>query len=67
MTLQIAALFVQVTTTLRVRFRNESGAAMVEYAFLIALIAMAAIVAVALFGNNLTTEYADIGTSVSNA
>ncbi len=67
MTLQATALFVRTTTALRLRFRSESGAAMVEYAFLIALIAVAALVAVTLFGSNLNTKYAGIGTSVSNA
>lgn len=67
MILQVTALFIRTTTAFRVRFRSESGAAMVEYAFLIALIAMAALVAVTLFGSNLNTKYVGIGSSVSNA
>lgn len=40
---------------------------MVEYALLIALIAMIAIAAVSLAGDELSTTYSDIATSVQDA
>jgi len=49
------------------RIQTESGAAMVEYAFLVALIAIALIVAVTFLGTQLRTEYSDIAQSVADA
>ena len=48
-------------------FARERGASMVEYALLIALIAMVAIVAVTLFGSALSGEFSDIADSVQDA
>lgn len=45
----------------------ERGASLVEYALLIALIAMAAFIATAAVGNALETRYDSIATSVTNA
>ncbi len=46
---------------------DERGASMVEYALLLALIAMAAITAVSAFGGGLGGEFSDIGSSVDSA
>ena len=46
---------------------QERGASMVEYAFLVALIAMAAFAAVALMGSALGDEYDTISRSVQEA
>ena len=44
---------------------RERGASMVEYALLLALIALAAIVAVTAFGGGLGTEFSGIGSTVN--
>lgn len=43
---------------------EERGASLVEYALLIALIALAAFVAVVFFGSELSTEYSDISNTM---
>ena len=43
---------------------DERGAGLVEYALLIALIALAAFVAVVFFGSELSTEYSDISNTI---
>ena len=48
-------------------FDNERGASMVEYALLVALIALVAISAVTLFGENLSGEFDTIADSVAAA
>ncbi len=63
----VTNLFVRATSAIRTRVKTETGAAMVEYAFLVALIAIALIVAVTFLGTELRQEYSDIGTSVANA
>jgi len=47
--------------------RDERGASMVEYVFLVALIAMVAFLAVAFAGTALDNRYDTISQSVSNA
>jgi len=47
--------------------RDEDGASLVEYALLIALIAVAALVAVAFFGVQLGGTYSSVGSSFSGA
>jgi len=60
-------LFVRAKSVIRTRVKIETGAAMVEYAFLVALIAIALIVAVTFLGTELRQEYSDIGQSVADA
>lgn len=43
---------------------EERGASLIEYSLLIALIALAAFVAVAFFGSELSTEYSDISNTM---
>jgi Flp pilus assembly pilin Flp len=45
---------------------RERGASMVEYALLIGLIVVVAVVAVALFGSALSGEFSDIADSVQD-
>jgi pilus assembly protein Flp/PilA len=47
--------------------REETGASLVEYALLVALIAVAALVAIAFFGESLGGSYSSIGSSVKSA
>ncbi|MGH3650384.1 MAG: Flp family type IVb pilin [Acidimicrobiia bacterium] len=46
---------------------DDQGASMVEYALLVILIAIVALVAVQLAGNELSTTYSEIASSVGNA
>jgi pilus assembly protein Flp/PilA len=47
--------------------RDDRGASLVEYALLLALIALVCIAALTLLGENVATEYNDAGVSVANA
>jgi pilus assembly protein Flp/PilA len=46
--------------------RREEGASLVEYALLVALIALACIAAVGLLGNNIANAFNNIGGTVGN-
>ena len=48
-------------------FADESGATMVEYALMLALIAIVALVAVILIGKSASQVFSKIGTSLSSA
>lgn len=52
-------------TTYQSRFNSEDGASMVEYALLVALIAVIAIVAVAFLGNEVSTEFNEVGNALT--
>ena len=47
--------------------RNERGAALVEYALLLALIAVVCIAALTFLGDNSKSKFSDIGNSIHNA
>jgi pilus assembly protein Flp/PilA len=50
---------------LRARFgKDEKGASLVEYALLVALIAVVCIGAITLLGNNVNTKFSQIGSGV---
>jgi len=50
---------------LRARFaRDEEGASLVEYALLVALIAVVCIVAVTLLGSNASTKFSHVGSAI---
>lgn len=59
--------YIRMTTAFRGTFVREDGASMVEYALLVALIAMVAIGAVALVGTALNDQYNSIASSVAEA
>ena len=46
---------------------GEKGASLVEYSLLVLLIAIAALTAVALFGDELSSTYSDISSNLVNA
>jgi len=46
---------------------DESGASMVEYILLVALIALAVIAAVVFFRSQMQTSFSDAGSKISNA
>jgi pilus assembly protein Flp/PilA len=51
---------------LRARFgRSERGASLVEYALLVALIAVVCIVAVSLLGRNASKKFSSVGSAIS--
>jgi pilus assembly protein Flp/PilA len=53
-------------TWLRAHVDSERGASLVEYALLVALIAVVCIAAITLLGNNASTKFNDVGTSLGN-
>jgi pilus assembly protein Flp/PilA len=52
-------------TYLRARFEDERGASLVEYALLVALIAVVCIAAVTLLGRNASTKLSSVGSAIS--
>jgi pilus assembly protein Flp/PilA len=53
-------------TWLRAHVDSERGASLVEYALLVALIAVVCIAAITLLGNSASTKFNDVGTSLGN-
>jgi len=51
---------------LRTHVRSDEGASLVEYALLVALIAVVCIAAITLLGNNASTKFDSVATSISN-
>ncbi|HEY2813096.1 MAG TPA: Flp family type IVb pilin [Acidimicrobiales bacterium] len=52
-------------TWLRARFDDEKGASLVEYALLVALIAVVCIAAITLLGNNASSKFNSVGSSIN--
>jgi pilus assembly protein Flp/PilA len=50
---------------LRARFDDERGASLVEYALLVALIAVVCIAAITLLGNNASTKFNTVANSIN--
>jgi pilus assembly protein Flp/PilA len=50
---------------LRARFDDERGASLVEYALLVALIAVVCIAAITLLGNNASTKFNSVANSIN--
>ncbi len=57
------ALWTKVTTWMK----DEKGATMVEYALLVVLIAIVALVAVSLAGDEISSVFSEVATELSNA
>jgi len=53
--------------TYRCRIGSERGASLVEYAFLVGLIAMVCLVAVVFFGQATSSRYSNVASSVGSA
>ena len=54
-----------IATWLRARFDDEKGASLVEYALLVALIAVVCIAAVTLLGKNASSKFDSVGQSIN--
>ena len=64
----IAFWQLQCAPYLRTKFgRSERGAALVEYALLLALIAVVCIVALTTLGGQASTKFSSVGNSIANA
>jgi pilus assembly protein Flp/PilA len=50
----------------RVGIESERGASLVEYAFLVGLIAMVCLVAVVFFGQSTSTRYSNVASQIGN-
>ncbi len=57
------ALWTKVTTWMK----DEKGASMVEYALLVVLIAIVALVAVSLAGDEISSVFSEVATELQNA
>jgi Flp pilus assembly pilin Flp len=58
------SVYIRIKNLLATTLDNENGASIVEYALLVSLIAVVAMVAVATFGGALSTEYSEIAASI---
>jgi pilus assembly protein Flp/PilA len=58
------SVFVYTKNLLRSLVASDEGASLVEYALLVSLIAIAAVVAVTTFGTELSTEFSGIADSM---
>jgi pilus assembly protein Flp/PilA len=59
---------VSIYNYLRARLNaDEQGASLVEYALLVALIAVVCIAAITLLGNNASTKFSEVGGSIGGA
>ena len=54
------------TTWVRAHLDDERGASLVEYALLVALIAVVCIAAITLLGQNASTQFSRVGASIAN-
>jgi pilus assembly protein Flp/PilA len=50
--------------SLRRRIKPESGATLVEYALLVALIAVVCIIALGMLGTNASTKFSTVGSAI---
>jgi pilus assembly protein Flp/PilA len=53
-------------TWLRARFDDDKGASLVEYALLVALIAIVCIVAIQFLGKSASSKFDSVGQSIAN-
>ncbi|MGY6500130.1 MAG: Flp family type IVb pilin [Acidimicrobiales bacterium] len=53
-------------TWLKARFADERGASLVEYALLVALIAVVCIVAIGFLGDNASATFQNVGESIES-
>lgn len=65
--IQFSYLRAMISTFSRRVTRTDEGASMVEYALLLALIAVVCIGAVTMLGNSASDKFTTVGDSVSNA
>lgn len=56
-----------VRTMVQSRIKDERGASLVEYALLVALIAVACIVAINALGGNASTKFTEVGSEIGAA
>jgi len=59
--------YLRTTRTVRDTLKGETGASMVEYGLLVALIAVVAVVSVVLFGDALAAQWQNSADSIINA
>lgn len=59
--------FEVLSTWLKAHTKSERGAAMVEYALLVALIAIVAIIALRTLGDSVSSEFSEINSGLNSA
>jgi pilus assembly protein Flp/PilA len=62
--MNLTTIFSYITARMRL---NEKGASLVEYALLVALIAVVCIAAITLLGNNASTKFSRVGASIGGS
>lgn len=67
MKMRATQLYVRSRTALTAHLRSERGAGMVEYALLVALIAIVLVVAISFFAGKLNDSFNSFGTAVGDA
>lgn len=67
MTYRATQLYVRASTAIHSAVRREDGAGMVEYALLVALVAIVLVVAVGFLGGKLNDKFNEFGTVVGDA
>lgn len=55
------------TAWLQARMDDERGASLVEYALLVALIAVVCIVAITFLGESASSKFSSVGTAINNS
>ncbi len=65
MSYQVWMLSCRVAQAIRPVGRDETGASLVEYALLVALIAVVCIVAITLLGSNASTKFSSVASAIS--
>ena len=60
----LLAIYIAMQTRMQSLMKNEKGATMVEYALMVALIAVAALIAVTLLGTNVTARFNQIAGAI---
>lgn len=66
MTRAVVGLHLQAKTAIRAVIRREAGATMVEYALMVALIALVAVAAVTVFGGAVADSFEDSASRIAN-
>ena len=59
--------WVVLATWIRAHFKEQRGASLVEYALLVALIAVICIAAISLLGSSASSNFSELGSAVSGS
>ena len=63
--MDLVTVWQRFATFVRAKVRNERGASLVEYALLVALIAVVCIVAISFLGKQASSTFSNVGASIN--